>query len=210
VYWYTGRSLIAQGKAREAVTAFERVDSILPGELAPKLAIALALEQTGNFTRAIEMFDLVSRIDPSYVSSIFGLARCLRAIGDRKGAVAALERVPQTSNLFVRAQVEIARTLISTDVSVPGVKELQDAAAVIETLTLEGKERYQLAKQVVETALHLIASRVLSPTSSTGILGQPLEERHLRRGLEKSLRAMAHLATGEEKIRLVDEANRVL
>jgi serine/threonine-protein kinase PknG len=31
----------------------------------------------------------------------------------------------------------------------------------------------------------------------------------LRSGLEKSLRAMAHLAVGEEKIRLVDEANRV-
>jgi serine/threonine-protein kinase PknG len=40
-------------------------------------------------------------------------------------------------------------------------------------------------------------------------LGQPLEELHLRKGLEKALRDMAHLAVGNEKIRLVDEANQV-
>jgi serine/threonine-protein kinase PknG len=41
------------------------------------------------------------------------------------------------------------------------------------------------------------------------ILGQPLAEVDLRKGLEKSLRPMAHLTAGDEKIRLVDEANRV-
>jgi serine/threonine-protein kinase PknG len=41
------------------------------------------------------------------------------------------------------------------------------------------------------------------------ILGQPLEEIKLRQGLEKVLRSMAHLSTGDEKIVLVDEANRV-
>jgi serine/threonine-protein kinase PknG len=41
------------------------------------------------------------------------------------------------------------------------------------------------------------------------ILGQPLEELNLRQGLEKALRDMAHLANGDEKIQLVDDANRV-
>jgi serine/threonine-protein kinase PknG len=70
-------------------------------------------------------------------------------------------------------------------------------------------DRYRLTKQVLETALHLVTSATLSPTSSITILGQPLAEVDLRKGLEKSLRPMAHLTAGDEKIRLVDEANRV-
>lgn len=209
VLWYRGRSFMAQGKAKEAQAAFDQVYFDLPGELSPKLALALAAEQAGNFPLAIKMYDLVSRTDPSYTSAAFGLARCLCATGDRKGAVAALERVPQTSNLFTRSRVEVARTLIDTERSAPGTTELKEASVAIEALTLEGMDRYRLTKQVLETALNLVTSQALSPASSIAILGQPLEELYLRKGLEKALRDMAHLVTGEEKIRLVDEANRV-
>ncbi len=209
VLWYRGRSFMAQGKAKEAQAAFDQVYFDLPGELAPKLALALAAEQARNFPLATKMYDLVSRTDPSYTSAAFGLARCLCATGDRKGAVAALERVPQTSNLFTRSRVEVARTLIDTERSAPGMTELKEASVAIEALTLEGMDRYRLTKQVLETALNLVTSQALSPASSIAILGQPLEELHLRKGLEKALRDMAHLMTGDEKIRLVDEANRV-
>jgi serine/threonine-protein kinase PknG len=209
VLWYKGRSFMAQGKAQEAQAAFDQVYFDLPGELAPKLALALAAEQAGNLPLAIKMYDLVSRTDPSYTSAAFGLARCLCATGNRNGAVAALERVPQASNLFTRSRVEIARTLINTERSAPGTKELKDASVAIEALTLEGMDRYRLTKQVLETALNLVTSQTLTPTSSIAILGQPLEEVHLRQGLEKALRNMAHLASGDDKIRLVDEANQV-
>lgn len=209
VLWYRGRNFMAQGKAKEAQGAFDQVYFDLPGELTPKLALALAAEQAGNFQLAIQMYDLVSRTDPSYTSAAFGLARCLCATGDRKGAVAALERVSQTSNLFTRSRVEVARTLINAERSAPGTTELKEASVAIEALTLEGMDRYRLTKQVLETALNLVTSKSLSPASSVAILGQPLEELYLRKGLEKALRDMAHLAIGDEKIRLVDEANRV-
>jgi serine/threonine-protein kinase PknG len=209
VLWYRGRSLMAQGKAKEAKGSFDQVYFDLPGELAPKLALGLAAEQSGNLQLALKMYNLVSCTDPSYTSAAFGLARCLCATGDRKGAVTALERVPQTSNLFTRSRVEVARTLINTEPSAPGMQELKEASTAIEALTLEGMDRYRLSKQVLETALHLVTSQALSPASSVAILGQPLEELHLRKGLEKALRDMAHLATSDEKIRLVDEANRV-
>ncbi|MBR8838420.1 MAG: protein kinase [Stigonema ocellatum SAG 48.90 = DSM 106950] len=225
VLWYRGRSFMAQGKAKEAQATFDQVYFDLPGELAPKLALGLAAEDALNFQLAIQMYDLVSRTDPNYTSAAFGLARCLYARGDRNGAVAALGRIPQISNLYTRSRVEVARTLIisipeqivhqSTDKSInlssstPGEKELQEASAVIEALTLNAMDRYQLTKQVLETALHLLTSQALSPTSSISILGQPLQEVYLRKGLERVLRDMAHLLTGEEKIVLVDEANRV-
>jgi serine/threonine-protein kinase PknG len=89
------------------------------------------------------------------------------------------------------------------------MEELKQASTAIEMLALEGMEQYRLTRQVLETALNMITSQTLTPASSITILSTPLEEVNLRKGLEKSLRAMAHLATGDEKIRLVDEANRV-
>lgn len=209
VLWYRGRSLMAQGKPKEAQAAFDQVYFDLPGELAPKLALGLAAEQAGNFKLALKMYDLVSRTDPSYTSATFGLARCYCANGERKKAVGALERIPQSSSLFTRSRVEVARTLISSETAAPGMEELQNASAALEAIALEGMEHYKLAKQVLETALNLIISQTLTPAAAVAILGQPLEEVSLRKGLENSLRAMAHLSTGEEKIQLVDQANQV-
>ncbi|GJD23585.1 putative serine/threonine-protein kinase [Rivularia sp. IAM M-261] len=209
VLWYRGRSLMAQGKYQEAQKIFDQVYFDLPGELAPKLALGLAAEAAGNFKLAMQMYDLVSLQDPSYTAAAFGLSRCLRVLGKRSDAVAALQRIPHTSNLHTRSRVEIANTLIDNSNGAPVAKELQEAAKVVETLTLDGIELYRLAKQVLETALNLVTSKQLPPTDNISILGQPLKEVHLRTGLEKALRNMAHLSTGDEKIQLVDEANRV-
>ncbi|OUL20274.1 serine/threonine protein kinase [Nostoc sp. T09] len=209
IFWYRGRALMAQGRVIEAQKAFDQVYFDLPGELAPKLALGLAAEQAQNYQLAIKMYDLVSRTDPGYVTAAFGLARCLCATGDRKGAVAALERVPPASSLFTRSRVEIARTLINRDRSAPGSQELQAASTAIETLTLEGMDRHRLTKQVLETALNLLTSKQLQAAADLKILGQPFQEIHLRKGLEKALRDMAHLSSGKEKIHLVDEANKI-
>ncbi len=99
--------------------------------------------------------------------------------------------------------------MIDNSSSAPAANELQAASTALETLTLDGIERHRLSKQVLETTLNLVITKQLSPSSSVSILGQPLEEIHLRKGLEKALRDMAHLSTEKEKILLVDEANRI-
>lgn len=209
VQWYRGRSVMALGNLKEAQTCFEQVYSDLPGELAPKLALALAAEQAKNYPLALKLYQLVVSTDPSYVSAAFGLSRCLAAMADRAGAIGALNRVPPTSSLHGRAQVEVARTLIDPQRTPPGQAELQQASKTVEALTLGGMERHRLAQQVFEAALKLLDDKALSPSNSVAILGQSLQEKHLRQGLEQALRAMAHLSTGDEKIRLVDQANRV-
>jgi serine/threonine-protein kinase PknG len=70
-------------------------------------------------------------------------------------------------------------------------------------------EKHRLSCELFQTALTLVSMKVISPDASMQLLGQSLEEVKLRSGWERSLRAMAHLAVGEEKVRLVDEANRV-
>jgi serine/threonine-protein kinase PknG len=218
VDWYRGKSLLAQNYPQEAQAAFDRVYFDLPGELAPKLAFAIAAEQAQNHPLAAGMYELVERTDLNYPTAAFGLARCRLMQGDRNAAVTALQQLPPTSNLYTRAKVEIARILVARQLPVainlpkhpqPTLKELEAANQTVESLTLEGIERYRLDRQVLETALTLLTSKAITAQNNLMILGQPLEEIKLREGLEKVLRSIAHLSTGDEKILLVDEANRV-
>jgi serine/threonine-protein kinase PknG len=209
ILWYRGRLRLHQNRPKDALPLFDQVYFDLPGELVPKLALGLCAEMSGQLDLAIKMYDLVSRTDPSLVSACFGLARCLHAKGQRKAAVEALDRVPHTSAVYLRARIEAARTWIRGDNPIPGVSELTQASAVAEALTLDGMGRFRLSSQILYTALDLVASRKLKPDPAIYVLGEPLEERQLRAGLEKSLRAMAQLTTGDERIRFVDRANQV-
>ena len=218
VDWYRGKSLLAQNRPQEAQAAFDRVYFDLPGELAPKLAFAIAAEQGSNYPLAAQMYEIVERTDLNYPTAAFGLARCRLMQGNRHAAVTALQQVPPTSNLYTRAKVEIARILVDRQLPVainipkhpaPTLTELKSATQTVESLTLEGIERYRLDRQVLETALTLLTSKAITAQNNLMILGQPLEEVKLREGLEKVLRSIAHLSTGAEKIVLVDEANRV-
>jgi serine/threonine-protein kinase PknG len=151
----------------------------------------------------------VSHIDPGFVSAVFALARCYLAKGDRKAAVAALDRIPQSSALYVRSRIEAARLLIRNDHTAPGVDELVAASSVVESLSLDGIGKHKLVSQVLGAALDLVESRVIQETQSVKVLGRTLEEVRLRSGLEDSFRSMARLVKGEERIRLIDRANQV-
>jgi serine/threonine-protein kinase PknG len=209
VLWFLGRMRLAEGDSAEARKHFDQVYFDLPGELAPKLALGLAAEVAGDLEVALKMYDLVSKTDAGFVSAIFGLARCYLAKGDRKSAVAALQRVPQSSALYLRSRIEAARALIRNDHVAPGAAELAQASALAESLGLNGFDRFKLNSQILGTALSLICTRTIQRDHAVSILGIPLEEEGLRRGLEESLRSMARLAAGEERIRLVDQANEV-
>jgi serine/threonine-protein kinase PknG len=218
VDWYRGKSLLAQNRPQEAQAAFDRVYFDLPGELAPKLAFAIAAELGNNYVLAAQMYELVERTDLNYPTAAFGLARCRLMQGNRHTAVNALQQVPPTSNLYTRAKVEIARILVDRQLPVainipnhpqPTLAELQTATQTLESLTLEGIEKHRLDRQVLETALNLLATKAITAQNNLMILGQPLEEIKLRQGLEKVLRSIAFLSTGAEKVLLVDEANRV-
>lgn len=209
VYWFRGLLRIAEKQPKEAMAQFNKVYSELPGETAPKLGLAMAAELAGERIAALRMYDLVSRLDPAYVTAAFGLARCRLRTGDRAGAVEALQRVPASSSQYMRAQVETIRALIDIDYGAPSYDELQRAAEILEGLPLERGEQLQLRRGLLETAVRLVQSNKVRANAAFRLLGQPFDERPLREGLEESLRALARLATGDEKLRLVEEANRV-
>jgi serine/threonine-protein kinase PknG len=217
VLWYRGVMLLSRQNATEATKLFDQVYFDLPGEVSPKLALAVAAELAGNHDLATHMYDLVSRTDSSFVSAPFGLARCFCTKGDRKSAVAALDRIPQSSAIYVRSRVEAARILVGIGASnrriaTPEVADLEAASTVCESLVLEGASRHILHQEVLVSALDCLQAKkpgTVRSSRAKKILGSVLEETQVRLQLESSLRALARMSNGVERIRLVEQANQL-
>jgi serine/threonine-protein kinase PknG len=211
VDWYRGVLALAESNPPDARASFDRVYAEVPGELAPKLALAMAAEGSTDLVTATRFYDVVSRTDPGFTTASYGLARCLAAAGNRTGAVAAYGRIPPTSITYVDAQIRAARSLVAHAAgAAPTSTELTEASATIARLTLDAERRAMLARDLLDAALGLLRDGSLTPAPDVMVLGRALEEPALRAGLERAYRDLARLApTDAERIRLVDLANRV-
>jgi serine/threonine-protein kinase PknG len=211
VDWYRGASELARGNPARARENFISVYHAVPGELAPKLALAVTCEIAGDFADAARWYEIVSRTDPSTTSASFGLARCRVALGDRVGALAAYQQVPESSSGYVDAQMARIRCLYSSNgAGGPTFDEIREAGSILEQLPVGAEQRERLSADLLEAALTLLA---VNPTtahqSDTRLLGHPLSERDLRLGLERCYRTLARRAgSRSERIGLVDAANR--
>ncbi|MFD9738567.1 tetratricopeptide repeat protein [Umezawaea sp. NPDC059074] len=213
--WYRGLAALVEGSPIDARAAFESVYDVLPGEAAPKLAIALCAEATGDLDEAAHYYELVWRTDRSYVSAAFGLARVLLKAGTRDRAVAVLHTVPETSSHHVAAQVSAIRA--QTDKAhhgaggEPAITSISGAADRLAALELDVARRARLSVEVLQAAFDWLASG--GGTSANGhgeLLGCELTDRGLRLGLERHYRTLARLADSpEERFALVDRANAV-
>lgn len=211
INWYRGLLKLETGDPQGAAEMFSKVWTEIPGEVAPKVAVAIAAERAGEFGRAAKLYELAASVDSTYVSAPFGLARCRAAQGDRAGAVAAYRQVPPSSAAFAGAQVESARTLAgarSTDA--PSSAELEAAAQTIDQLQIDASERSRLAAEVLERALAAMGAGTLAPDASKKLFGGGLTEVDLRSKLESVYRDQARMApTDAERFALVDKANLV-
>jgi serine/threonine-protein kinase PknG len=212
VAWYNGlRDLAARspGGAQIAQGAFSAVFDELPGELAPKLALAFAAEAAGDLSTAGRYFRLVWTVDRSYISAAFGMARTCLAAGDRPGAIAALAAVPAASSHYAAAQIAAVRILVSGDhqAGVTG-DELRQAGGQLGQLPVDDMRRQQLTVEILRAALDWCTSG--QPAGGDPILGCEPNARAVRFGLERSYRALARLTPDEaRRVELVDLANAI-
>jgi serine/threonine-protein kinase PknG len=210
VAWYNGLRNLAADNPAGARAAFDTVFDALPGELAPKLALAFAAEAAGDHAAAGRYFRLVWTVDHAYVSAAFGLARSRLAADDRAGAVAVLSAVPETSTYHLPAQVAAVRIqiLARRDQARVAANDLRDAGTRLGRLKLEAALQEQLTAEVLRAALDSVIAGDALPGGA--LLGCEPSERALRFGLERSYRALARLATERRRrIELVDLANDV-
>jgi serine/threonine-protein kinase PknG len=208
--WYRGIARLAQDRPADAQAAFTTVYRALPGELAPKLALGVAAEALGAHGDAARWFEIVARTDPSFTVASFGLARCRLEAGDRTGALDAYAAVPDTSSSYIDAQTATIRCLGSTDAGTPQTEQLLAAGRLLDSIELEGEQRLRLSAELLQSALVLTSDGPVPGDTSATLLGCRLVEPEVRKGLERTYRALARGASSQAaRIELVDQANQV-
>jgi serine/threonine-protein kinase PknG len=206
VAWSRAMAALDVADPATAAPALARVVDLVPGELAPAVALGMALEQAGDPTAAAAWYDVASRTDPDMTAATFGLARCCAAAGDRAGAIAACDRVLDTSAAHVDAQTTKIELLLG-DPAGPTLDEVVAAAGIVERLEVPPARRNALAASVLEAAIRITPTWSAPPVS---VLGRPFVERDLRLGLEATYRSLARTAASpSERVALVDRANAV-
>ncbi|EUA67395.1 putative serine/threonine-protein kinase pknG [Mycobacteroides abscessus subsp. bolletii 1513] len=203
--WYRGMAALLNGDYDQATKHFTAVLDFLPGEIAPKMALAATAELAGD-EKNLDFYRTVWSTDNSVISAGYGLARTLAARGERAEAVRMLDNVPPTSRHFTTARLTSAVTLLSgRTLSEVTEDDIREAARRVEALPETEPRVLQIRALVLGTALDWIKSN-----HSTGhhILGVPFTKRGLRQGVERCLRALARRATERaHRYALVDLAN---
>ncbi|MGH3917763.1 MAG: tetratricopeptide repeat protein [Pseudonocardiaceae bacterium] len=212
--WLRALSCLVDGDLERARQGFTAVLDALPGEAAPKLALALCAQCAGAAELAARWCGIVWRTDRSYVSAAFGLARARFALGDRAGAAAALETVPEGSRYAVTARLcAILTRARGCGNGQPPVADFFTAAEQLGSLELDDQRRELAVAEVLESVLTWErAGRpwphgAAAPIPGT-VLGHRLNERGVRDRLESAYRELARLTpTTAERITFVDKAN---
>jgi serine/threonine-protein kinase PknG len=208
--WYSGQCALLEREFDKAAEEFKQVMAKLPGELAPKLAIAATAELGGAFEDAAHYYEIVWRTDDSYVSAAFGLARQRARADDRAGASAVLDRVPVASAYFTSAGATAIEILL--DGQAPeslDEQSLLDADRRASALILESAtKRATIRLRVLGAALGWLQAG--NTPRAKRLLGTDFNESGVRIGMERCYRELAHEVSDTwERIALVERANDV-
>jgi serine/threonine-protein kinase PknG len=204
--WMSGLAALSRDDYAGAQSAFNAVYGQVPGELAPKLALALACEASGELDVAESLYTTCARTDANYIAPCaFGLSRIRSGRGDLDGAISALDLVPPTSRAFIQARRERAGKLAASGRGLPALSEAMNS---LESLTLDARDRATLFVSVLDAALDEVNAK--GPQPNILIARLPATESSLRGGLESAYRELAGYADSrEDTVRLVDRANSV-
>ena len=219
---------MAEGRPSDGLAYFAAVAAELPGELAPKLAMAACYEQaarqdqtvapaepgapaatTADLHAAARYYALVTATDAGYASASFGLARVYMQLGDREAAAVALQRVPRASSAYVTAQIALCRThCADLPGDPPTLPDLTAASRTLGGLSLDNSVRLPLVRDLHVQALAMLEEERVGSDADTLLAGASLTEDDQRTALEHTYRALAKLAHSErERYALVDLAN---
>ncbi len=212
VDWYRGLWSLVNREVKPAGQAFSNVLEALPGETAPKLALALCAACAGDNQLAEHGYATVWQTDLSYVSAAFGLARARFALGDLAGTAAAMEAVPESSRYAVTARLCAIRARVRGCARGQSpVADFFTTAEKLAILDLDDHRRALAIAEVLETVLDWESAHrpwAHGTRLPDALLGHQLNEHGVRDGLERTYRKLARLApTAAERITYVDKAN---
>ena len=204
--WVQGLAALARGDNDAAGACFNAVYGQVPGELAPKLALAHACEKAGQDAVAENLYVACARTDATHVPmAAFGLARIRAARGDLDGALAAYNLIPTQSSAYRTARAGIGELLAARS---RGLSDLAQALRSLDESSLTERRRAEVTTQIFRKALTTVTTKGANGAVRVGEL--PATESGMRVGLEQALRTLARSTPDlAERVRLVDEANAV-
>ncbi|THV17785.1 serine/threonine protein kinase [Nocardioides caeni] len=205
--WVEGLAAVQAKDWATAMASFNAVYQQVPGELAPKLALAFACEEGGLPEVAEGLYQTCAATDAAYVApAAFGVARVRAQRGDAPGAVTALDLVPATSRGYTESRQLRAEMLLSgrsQDIAV-----LDQAMRTIEASSVAPQVRQQFVVRILSEALPVVTTAKLPDGARIGSVAAT--EVGVRDGLENALRSLARDAIDlQERVELVNRANGV-
>ncbi len=208
--WMDGLAAMLIEDWATAQGSFNAVCQQVPGELAPKLALAVACERGGAPDVAEGLYDTCAQTDAAYVApASFGMARVRAARGDTSGAVAALDQVPSSSRGYVESRQVRADVLLAARRHDLGL--LDEAMRTVESVAMDPVTQRRYTVRILRDALEVVlAGGATSAQAHATVGSHEATEPGLRAGLETTLRTLARdTPTLEERIDLVNQANAV-
>jgi len=205
--WVEGLAAVQAEDWETAKASFNAVYQQVPGELAPKLALAFACERGGLPEVAEGLYQVCASTDAAYVPpAAFGMARVCAARNDIPGAVAALDLVPVTSRGYTESRQQRAEVLLSGGAG--DIAVLDQAMRTIDASSVDQQTRQRYVVRILTEALQVVTAGTAPAGARIG--GIEATETGVRDGLENALRILARDATDlRERVTLVNQANAV-
>ena len=216
--WVDGLAAMQAGDWELAKSSFNAVYQQVPGELAPKLALAVACERGGQPEVAEGLYITCASTDAAFIApAAFGVARVRAARRDAPGAVEALDWVPRTSRGYPESRQLRAEVLLGQGTT--DLRVLDQAMRSIESASMDPATQGRYAVRILEQALDVVTAAGSAPVGPVGGAGAKptatigsytADEGGLRQGIERAYRLLARDADAlPERIELVNRANAV-
>ena len=200
--WLAGLGALAAKDYVTAQSSFNAVYGQVPGELAPKLALAVACELGDEPDLAETLYKVCASTDANYVTpAAFGLARVRAAHDDIAGSLAALQLVPSTSRGYPESQRLLATNLVAVASDPDGITK---ALSALSSARLDPQVEAEQEQVLYELALDL------SKGTSLRLAGREVPASQLRDLLEQTYRKRARLSEDPAvRAAFVDLANSI-
>ncbi|MFC8043012.1 tetratricopeptide repeat protein [Nocardia sp. NPDC057353] len=218
--WFEALAALATGRLERAHARFAAARAMVPGELAPVLALAATAELLANAAtepgdrerwqrRAAADYRTVWQTDTTVAVAAFGLARMAIAAGEPVAAVDTLRQVRSTAPDYDTARMTLALLLVSRPAAELSQEELDEAAHRLHGLPRD-RRLLELRAAVLDGGLRWFGAGGRPERQGDTLLGCCCTERGLRKGLEAALRAVAEVTPNSlDRFALVDRANAV-
>lgn len=206
--WFQGLLSLTAGQVADAWHAFAAIRDLLPGEPAPKLALAMCAERLDEPDLARHYYQTVWRTGQEFVGAAFGVARTYAKEPGSDGiddAIDMLESIPESLRHHAAARIKALQLRLNR----PELDQrgLREAARRLRELDLDGVQSERLRIEIWQAARTWLAGGG-KPGPAGELLDVPLTQDAIGFAIEQAYLRLRRYAPGRrERVALVRSAH---